>query len=199
MSVFITAVSPRVSFVHGKNVLYQPRIECQMLRPDPKVFTVLLIALSIFCIGCIGGDVRLRGYGDMHPKAAVAALFEAYQRDDRLDYYMSGPETAPTALMGIDRRYRLESALWRRIDDPAPVLKELVTGMQSKAAEYNRTLFGFDIRDTEGRDIGDWYSVLHSRMPVKLLGEKGVMVYPPPNDIYERIGASRMSPITTDK
>jgi len=147
----------------------------------------LLSFIVLSCAGCGAGDLRIENYGDMKPNRAVTVSFETYQTNSKLKYYMSGPLTAPTGLMGIEKEYILESELWRGIDDPLHALKGLVRGMRSKAAEYNLTLYGFDIRDNRGNDIGDWYSILDGRMPVKITGEKRVMVYPPPNDIYERV------------
>jgi len=152
-----------------------------MLRPDPVWLVVLL------CVGCVTGTMEMRNYGDMRPSAVVKAAFEGYVVDGVLEYYVSGPEAAPTGLMGIERSHTLESELWSHIDDPAQAMKGLVRAMQSMAAEYGLSLYGFDIRDDRGNDIGDWYSTLEGRMPVKIGGERSVSVYPPPNDIYERI------------
>ncbi len=150
-----------------------------MLRPDPRWILVLLF------VGCVAGDLQIQNYGDMRPNSAVMKTFETYQADSNLVYYMSGPDTGPTGLMGIEKGYVLETKLWRRVEDPLPPFRELVRGMQSKALEYGLSLHGFDIRDDRGNDIGDWYSILDGRMPVKMVGEKRVMVYPPPSDIYE--------------
>jgi len=152
-----------------------------MLRPDP-VWLLLLL-----CIGCVAGTMEVRHFGDMRPSAAVRAAFEGYAVDGTLTYYVSGPEAGPTGLMGINGSHALDSELWRPVDDPEQAMKGLVCAMQSKAAEYGLSLYGFDIRDDGGNDIGDWYSILGGRMPVKMAGEGRVMVYPPPNDIYERI------------
>lgn len=158
-----------------------------MLRLDPRRICLFLCMLVLSCAGCVAGDLRIENYGDMKPNAIVTELFEAYNIDSKLEYYISGPETGPTGMMGIEKGYTLETKLWRRVDDPSNALKGLVRGMQSKASEYGFKLYGFDIRDDRGNDIGDWYSILDGRMPVKITGEKRLMVYPPPNDVYERV------------
>lgn len=156
-----------------------------------SIVTIIGYALLCFIVlsfaGCVAGDLCFENYGDIKPDSAVTVSFETYQTNTNLNYYMSGTDAAPRGLMGIEKGYTLETELWQRVDDPLHALKELVRGMQSKAAEYNLTLYGFDIRDNRGNDIGDWYSILDGRMPVKITGEKRVMVYPPPNDIYERV------------
>jgi len=157
-----------------------------VLRNDSrsKLIWLSLSLVLLLSSGC--GTFSLKNYGDMRPKSAVMASFENYEAIPNLEYYISGPDSGPTALIGIDKSYVFEDELWRRIDDPANALKEVVRNMQWKASEYNLNLFGFDIRDNQGKDIGDWYAILDSMMPVKIIGEKHVTVYPPPNDIYER-------------
>lgn len=152
-----------------------------MLKFDPRLLVILL------CIGCAAGTMQMEHYGDMKPSAAVKAAFEGYVMDDTLVYYFTGPDAGPTGLMGIEQSHALESQVWRRIGEPQQALKGLIRNMQSKADEYGLSLYGFDIRDDEGNDIGDWYSILDGRMPVKITGEKRVMVYPPSNDLYERV------------
>jgi hypothetical protein len=154
-----------------------------MLDPDFGFFLCFLILLFA---GCIGGDVRLENYGDMIPRAEVEKSFENYYVDDELDYYVSGPSSAPMGLMGIVKDYTLDTTLWRKVEDPFHTLKELVRNMQAYAADYNLTLHGFDIRNHRGEDIGNWYSVLDGRMPVKITGDNQVSIYPPPADFYER-------------
>jgi len=157
-----------------------------VLRTDLRN-TLILLSLSLALMlsaGC--GAFSLKNYGDMRPNGSVMASFENYEAIDGLEYYFSGPDSGPTALIGIDKTYIFENELWHRIDDPASELKEIVRNMKWRASEYALDLFGFDIRDNQGNDIGDWYAILDSMMPVKMTGEKHVTVYPPPNDIYER-------------
>jgi len=166
-----------------------------MLRPDPKCMWLFLSFIVLSFAGCVAGDLRIENYGDMKPNGAVTKAFKTYQINTNLNYYMSGTDAAPRGLMGIEKGYILESRLWKKVDVTPQKIKELVKGMKSKASEYSLMLYGFDIIDNKGNDIGDWYSILDGRMPVKITGEKRVMVYPPPNDIYERV---RFRPFSKD-
>jgi len=47
------------------------------------------------------------------------------------DYYISGSDEYPNALMGLNKKYTLDSAFWKKID-PSPLrFRELVLQMQS--------------------------------------------------------------------
>lgn len=166
-----------------KYILRSARMKYRALRPGLRF---LLCFLILFFAGCIGGDVRLENYGDMIPSAEVKESFESYYVDDRLDYYVSGSSSAPIGLMGIVKDYTLDTKLWRKVEDPLHTLKELIRNMQTHAADYNLRLHGFDIRNHRGEDIGNWYSILGGRMPVKITRDKRVSIYPPPADSYER-------------
>ncbi|MBN2515764.1 MAG: hypothetical protein JXC33_06990 [Deltaproteobacteria bacterium] len=169
------------------------------------VFTLFLVSITALFLfsGCAGMYVNTKGYGTIRPNKAVTQAFESYAVKPDHVYYVSGSESHPTAIIAIDKRYTLETDLWkRRVVDPdkasypkdAPyplgikfTLRYYVDGMQHMAhSEQYFSLTGFDILDDKGNDIGDWYSLLNAKTVIRMLGENRVSATPPPIDLYER-------------
>jgi hypothetical protein len=152
--------------------------------------------LSMLFMGCSSLVTTMGNYGEIRPNGAVTAAFEQYEINPELIYYISGSESEPNVIIGLDRRYTLESDLWkhRAFQQPAlsggipqkGTLRYYVDGMNTKASRYTMSLQGFDIIDNHRKDIGDWYSILIAPTSVKMLGDKKVSIAPPPLDIYER-------------
>jgi hypothetical protein len=147
-------------------------------------------------VGCSGLGKTLPNYGKIQPNSDVTAAFENYIIKPELNYYISGVESEPNVIIGIDKRYTLVSDLWkyRTFTQPMPLrgipqkgtLRYYVEGMNTKASRFTTTLQGFDIIDNQGNDIGDWYSILIAPTSVKMLGNNKISIAPPPHDIYKR-------------
>jgi hypothetical protein len=123
-------------------------------------------------------------YGKIRPSREVTAAYECFRVDPNLNYYISGSDAYPNAVIGIDKAWTLESDLWKKKDLDSQGMKELVQNMQAKSAELILTLHGFDIFDNRGRKIGDWFSIMGVIMTVEITGERSVIVYTPPIDTY---------------
>lgn len=121
-------------------------------------------------------------YGQFIPSQYVTKAYESFSVDPNLNYYISGSDTYPNALIGINKTWTLESDLWKRMDLSSQSMKELVQNMQMKAMDQGSALHGFDIIDNRGEKIGNWLSVMGLVMIAKITGEKRVVVYTPPID-----------------
>ena len=71
---------------------------------------ICMIALSAAMIGC-GSS-----YGNIQRSREVGRLFENTEILPDHNYYYSGPDAIPYALIGIDKKYTLESRYWKRIN-----------------------------------------------------------------------------------
>jgi len=139
----------------------------------------LVIALITIIIWRFGDS-----YGKIRPSREVTTAYECFRVDPNLNYYISGSDTYPNAIIGIDKTWTLESDLWKKKDLIAQSMKELVQNMQSKSMEQFSMLHGFDIFDNRGRKIGNWFSIMGLTMIVEIAGERRVIVYTPPIDTY---------------
>lgn len=145
-----------------------------------------IIALCIGFLVAMALTVWVAGgrYGELRPSQQTTEAYTAFQVDPEKNYYISGPEFYPNALMGIDKEWSLESDLWKKRELTNASIKELVLNMQSKAMERMVPPHGFDVIDDKGRKIGDWYSIMGLDISIKVTGEKRVTITTPPIEIY---------------
>ncbi|MDD5170727.1 MAG: hypothetical protein PHN75_18065 [Syntrophales bacterium] len=138
-------------------------------------------------------------YGTVSLDQAVQKQFEAFQLDPDVNYYFSGAEAYPTAIMGLKKAYILDNNLWKRIKPNSEIFTYVVQSMQEKASQYTRQLRGFILKDPQGKAIGVWYSVITIQPMIVKMGEGNkVDVYTPEPFNYRTGGGSSGSTGTMD-
>lgn len=145
---------------------------------------ILITSCLTLILGC---SIILTGrYGKITPSSEARKLFEQYQINSELNYYISGDENFPRALMGLNKKYILASRLWRKIEMSPLRFRKVITDMQEKASQLNQRQYGFSITDDKGDTIGIWYSMLAARTSLEFINDYEVIVFPPDQDTYER-------------
>jgi len=143
----------------------------------------MLLFLSSGC-----ASMPLKNYGSIVADGRVTAAFDKYQVNPNYDYFYSGSEVYPNAVMGLDKAYALESDLWKKVDMTPAKLREIVTYMKDKAATVNlmTSLHGFVILDDKGKQIGVWYSILKAttKSSVRMKDDKTVLIDTPDIDTW---------------
>ncbi|OPY04974.1 MAG: hypothetical protein A4E67_02142 [Syntrophaceae bacterium PtaB.Bin038] len=145
--------------------------------------TVLLVVIALF-IGFIVLFISRSGetYGMLKPSADATARYQSSRFAADQDYWFSGPESYPVAIIGVEKRFRFDTAgHWVRIDGEEG-LRRLVAGMQSWALQMNRNLGGFEMVDPRGERIGDWYSAPGIQAVIKRTGIDSVEIFPPSSE-----------------
>ena len=128
----------------------------------------------------------MSGYGHINPNRDITQAFENYEVKPDLNYYVSGRDLYPGAIIGIDKRYTLVTKMWKKRELTTETMKALVLKMQAKAMDLDFIfLYGFNILDEEGNDIGDWYSIHRATTNVKRIEDNQFIIPPPPFDVYE--------------
>jgi hypothetical protein len=145
-----------------------------------------ILALCLCVLAALALALWLAGgrYGGLRPSQEATEAYASFHVDPEKHYYSSGPDAFPTALMGMDKSWSLESDLWKHRELTDAAMKELVANMNSKASESLASLHGFDIIDDRGWKIGNWYSIPGLNITVKVIEEKRVSVTTPPLEIY---------------
>lgn len=138
------------------------------------LLTIFVFTVLCFFISCVSAN-----YGSIIPDAAVTKDFEAFQINPDMNYYYSGADTHPNAIMGLKKNYALDSGIWKPIEAQPKVLKEMVTGMKTKVLVAGTSQHGFIMKDDKGQQIGVWYSMLGVNTVIKTGKDNTVMVYPP--------------------
>jgi hypothetical protein len=150
----------------------------------------LMVLLAVIVITFIVLFRRRFGtqFGSLAPDARVRQNFEAFEVKPVLTYYTSGAEEYPTALIGVDKRFVLESTLWKKQDLSEDQMRTLVLNMQARVAERDDTLHGYRILDNRGAYLGEWYSIAGIHVAVKMGKEKTFTLTPPSSGIYSERG-----------
>ena len=145
-------------------------------------FFIMAILLMFSCLGYAGS---LTGrYGTITPDTNAAKAFESFKISANLNYYISGSDEYPNALMGLNKKYTLDSTLWKKIHPSPQRFRELVLQMQVRARQIGEHQYGCAIFDGKGNQIGIWYSILLARAPVLMKGDRHVEIYTPDIDTY---------------
>ena len=155
------------------------------MRRNCCFYLILILCLSTVACASLFGN-----YGRFTPSEEVTKELEGYQVNPDFRYYISGPDLNPNALMGLDRKYRLDpSTLWREVVDMSPPkLQKIVEGMKTKVSELQTTLHGFVLSDNNGRPIGVWYSILKARTFLRMNDDGTVRIDTPDLETYEGRG-----------
>jgi hypothetical protein len=148
---------------------------------------LLCIMLCIAFLSCSASrGMLVKNWGKIMPNDQVKKDFESYQVSPDMNYFISGSDVYPNAILGLDKAYILDSTLWKKVDLNQASLKELVTYMKNRAIGFGQFQFGFAVLDDQGKQIGVWYSLLSASTGVKMKGDNKVMIYTPDQNTYER-------------
>lgn len=142
----------------------------------------------VLCMGTLSCAL-FRNYGQITPSDAVTQAFEEYQVNPQYRYYVSGPHINPNAILALDRNYQLDPwTTWREVAMTPDLLKELVRGMKAEVLLSFGRLYGFEVKDDGGRQIGVWYSIMQGRTFVKMNPDGTVRIDTPPLLLYDKFG-----------
>jgi hypothetical protein len=143
---------------------------------------IVLFGIMVLLSGCSTFGGR---YGAIVIDDAVRKNFEAFRMDPGMNYYYSGPDAAPNALMGLKKDYILDNDLWKTIEPNPKVFKDIIRSMQDKGMQFMTLQYGFVMKDDRGKPIGVWYSIFDIKPLIVKMGEGNkVVVYTPELDIY---------------
>ncbi|MCX5905814.1 MAG: hypothetical protein NTY64_01125, partial [Deltaproteobacteria bacterium] len=74
-----------------------------MTKSLRTILSVAGIATLLFCVGCMGAVYK--NYGQITPDEKVTKAFESYQLKSDFNYFISGSDVYPSALIGLDKTY----------------------------------------------------------------------------------------------
>ena len=146
------------------------------------VMCILMVLTSAACM------TSLNNYGQIAPDRNVTNVFKTYQINPNYNYYISGSDTHPNAIMGLDKAYKLEPDLWKPVDMTPQKLRELVIDTENylRSMDIRLVLQGYTISDDQGKQIGIWYSILAATKSVMMKDDRTVIIITPDIDTYLR-------------
>jgi hypothetical protein len=150
-----------------------------MMHGQGKVGLTMILLAVLLLSGCLGGR-----YGNIYPDGQVSRDFDSFKIDPGVNYYYSGPDLYPNALIGLKKEYTLDSDLWKPFNPTPASFRDMILHMQEKAREYREFQYGFIMYDDKGKPIGVWYSILKARTFTQMGEGNKVRVYTPDLMIY---------------
>ncbi len=150
---------------------------------------VFLLLATLLCLAAAACTAPLfRNYGRISPNGETTQAFENYRVSGELNYYISGSDLYPNALMGLHRDHRLDpGTLWKKVEMTPTLMKEIVGFMQTKAFEFRQFPHGFELSNEKGQAIGVWYSILSARTFLHMEENGTVRIDTPDLETYEKL------------
>ncbi len=151
-----------------------------------KIGFLLLILLAF--VGCATMGMQASSWGKFVPDKAVSQEIGAGKMNPAMNYYFSGPESNPLAIIGLDKKYVLDNNLWKPVAS-AQMCMELVACMKTEDMKDNvRDLHGYSMYAPSGEKIGVWFSDVYAKMRVRMGSGNKVVVYTPDQEVplYEQ-------------
>lgn len=150
----------------------------------------LVEIIAIYCFAMILGSCAglwPERIGGIVPDRGAMLIFERKQCSADYQYYYSGSDLYPSALMGIRKDLKLEDdTLWKKVDMTPERCLDMVSHIQTRALGLVLFPYGFVIQDDQGKRIGIWYSILTATTPVWMKDNHTAVISTPPVDTYLR-------------
>jgi hypothetical protein len=116
------------------------------------VFAVFLIALT----GC-AATRDIKSSGVVHSREATE-IWHSYTVLPNYKYYISGADSRPWYIVGIDDKYQLTSKNWKPVDLTPEMLDKWINYYRPRVG-YDLKVYGSFIINPAGERVGLWYSM----------------------------------------
>ena len=117
---------------------------------------VVIVVIQITLAGCATTE-KMKSSGVVTSREATD-IWHSYEVLPNYNYYVSGPESQPHYIIGIDNKYRLTSKLWRPVDLTPEMLKNWFNYIRPRVG-YSVDPYGAFIMGPNNERVGLWYSV----------------------------------------
>ena len=112
----------------------------------------ILVLVVLFLSAC-----AFHAYGKFAGSSEVKKAFQTGHVYPEYNYYYSGRENMPYAIIGIVKNYSVPSKYWIRFDPNSEKLKKMAGTLYQN---INDISYGSKIMAPDGRQIGIWYSTV---------------------------------------
>jgi len=149
-----------------------------------------LLALAATLSNCTA--TALQNAGTIRESGDITKKYRSLTIDSNYNYYWSGTEINPDAIMGIDKNLTVQSKFWHQVDMTTEQLEYWVTWGDRQFADegfstrYLGKYMGAYILDDQGNVVGDWYSKKDWGI-FEFPGNNVIIPHPPKN----RAGSNR--------
>ena len=123
---------------------------------------LILLVLAGLLSNCTATTIQ--NAGTIRESGDITRKYRDLTIDPNYNYYWSGTELNPDAIMGLDKNLTVQSKFWHQIDLDKEQLEYWVTWGDRQTVDEGFSLrylgkyMGAYIVDNEGKVVGDWYS-----------------------------------------
>ena len=181
---------------HHAKKIFAGNIDISIIEHDKNPIVVILEIVSICLLwvvvqACASGMAQ--NFGRISPSLEATRIFESHTVLPDHHYYYSGPEGKPNAVIGIDKRYTLDSKFWKPVDLTPEKLRAWINLILDSQSFVPLNNYGSFILGPDGQQVGVWYSPWMPS-PVKMEDDNRIVVHTP----YIGDGRTRHSGWGTD-
>ncbi len=151
---------------------------------------LILLALAVLLSNCTA--TAIQNAGTIRESGDITRKYRSLTIDPAYNYFYSGPELNPNAIMGIDNKLTVQSKFWHQVDLDKEQLEYWVKWGDRQSSDegfsrrYLGRFMGAYILDDQGQVVGDWYSKKDWGM-FEFPGNNVIIPHPPKN----RAGSQR--------
>jgi hypothetical protein len=141
---------------------------------DGRYHAITLVVLLV-CAGCATAPA-----GRLESNPEVTRAFQNNEIMPNHQYYISGFQTLPYAIIAVDENYQLRPSRWTPIDMNPEVLNVLIYRMDQV---YSLNPRGAWILDSEGNRLGAWFSSQYQTTIRRQKDDQITILAPDPPDL----------------
>jgi hypothetical protein len=123
--------------------------------------TVMLLVAALSALTGFAATER-KGSRIVNSREATE-IWHSYEIQPNYNYYISGPNSQPNYIIGIDNKYRFTSKKWKPVDLTPEMLKNWFNYIKPRVG-YSLDTYGAFIIGPNGERLGLWYSVKDWRL-----------------------------------
>ncbi len=146
------------------------RIKTQFL-----IYSLILATMAVIFAGCSAPIA-----GRLQNSPQVTEVFKGSRILPDHQYYISGFQRVPYAIIAVDNIYQLRDGHWEPIDLDSTALSQLIYRMEQV---YSLNPRGAWILDQAGNRLGVWYSSQYQTLVKREKDNRIVVVSPEPPDL----------------
>lgn len=139
------------------------------------LFLVFLMSMTLVFAGC--GSVT---YGRLENSPEVTQVFKDGKILSNHQYYVSGFQRVPYAIIAIADKYQLQPGRWQPLDINSTALNQMVYRMDHV---YSLIPRGAWILDHEGHRLGVWFSSRYQTTVQREKNNQVMVASPEPPDL----------------
>jgi len=133
----------------------------------------VVVIMAITCVMCLLGCAGPSGH--MNSSAELTRAFEEGRPPTEFQYYVTGRENLPTAVIGIHRKYRQRARFWRDVEPGPDALNRAIQNLFPYRRDTPRASY---LLSPDGDIIGVYWSAIHWTT-IRMGQDNDVWVYPP--------------------